>query len=183
MFNMKKSNHFDLSQDQLKSLNEWDLLSQKKDQLFKKKKEVESKLSKIKSQIDIINHKKLTLKPKLKRLKNKYIPIISIGFDKRWSTYNCIIKIGTHQKSFYLGKEKVIKDKINIFFKDDISEKNITFLKEETIKIIRNVINNFLSQISSNKSTNHTNKLSFDNIIKKYEEQGDWEYYKWTKSN
>ena len=56
-------------------------------------------------------------------------------------------------------------------------------LKEETIKIIRNVINNFLSQISSTKITKHNNKLSFENIIKKYEEEGDWEYYQWTKSN
>jgi len=180
---MKKSNHFDLSQDQLKSLNDWDLLSLKKDQLSKKKREAEIKLNKIKSEIEIISQKKLKLKPKLKRLKNNYIPIISIGFDKRWSTYNCIIKIGSHHKSFYLGKEKAIKDKINVFFKEDISNKNIAFLKEETIKIIRNVINNFLPQISSTKIKKHNNKLSFENIIKKYEEEGDWEYYKWTKSN
>ena len=52
---MKKSNHFDLSQDQLKSLNDWDLLSLKKDQLSKKKREAETKLNKIGSFIPAKN--------------------------------------------------------------------------------------------------------------------------------
>ena len=180
---MKNNNLFDLNQEQLKSLNEWNLLSQKKEHLSKQKKQVQAKLNKIKSEILIVNNKKSKLKPKLKVLKNKHIPIISIGFDKRWSTYNCIIKIGNHQKSFYLGKENLIKNRINVFFKDDISNRDIVFIKNETIKIITKVIIFFLSQISSTKSIKHNNKLSFENIIKKYEEEGDWEYYKWTKSD
>ena len=104
--------------------------------LKEKKKAIINELKKIKTN-------KLRLKSFLKNLKKNHIPIVSIGFDKRWSTYNCIIKIKGNSKSFYLGNENGIMNKIQQFYIQDLSKKNIDFIKDAVSSIIRSVVLDF----------------------------------------
>ena len=83
-----------------------------KEKAVKKKKEDQHKTSGDKEKIETIERRQYKLKPSLKKLKKDFIPTVSIGYDKRWSTYICIIKIKGGSKSFYLGKEEDIKKRV-----------------------------------------------------------------------
>ena len=148
-----------------------------KKKLAKKRKKANIKLQSIKEKIEFIERKQSKLKPSIKKLKKDFIPTVSIGYDKRWATYICIIKVKGGSKSFYLGKEEDIKKKIGVFYKEDITKMDIDLLKKETLKIIRNVIGEFLLNAFNKEKQKGKKKISFDNIINRYIEKGDWDYW------
>ena len=76
-----------------------------------------------------------------------------------------------------LAKEEDIKKKIGVFYKDDIGRMEIELLKKETLKIVRNVIGEFLSDAFNKEKPKGKKKISFDNIINRYIEKGDWDYW------
>jgi hypothetical protein len=95
-----------------------------------------------------------------------------MGFDKRWSTYNCIVKFKDLHFSFYLGKEKAIKNKLQQFHQKDISRRGKGFIKEQIKEIVRAVVPNHLKSDNSYKSVN------FKKIIELYILSGEWNYWK-----
>ena len=70
-----------------------------------------------------------------------------------------------------------LKKKIGVFYKEDISNKDTEFLKKETLKIIRNVIGDFLLNAFNKEKQKGKKKISFNNIINRYIEKGDWNYW------
>ena len=54
---------------------------------------------------------------------------------------------------------------------------DIDLLKKETLKIVRNVIGEFLSEAFNKEKPKGKKKISFDNIINRYIEKGDWDYW------
>ena len=172
-----KGKYYSLSDEQKELLSMWRDLKAQKKKLAKKKKKVNIKLDAIKEKIDFIEQKQSKLKPSIKKLKKDFIPTVSIGYDKRWATYICIIKLKGGSKSFYLGKEGDIKKKIGVFYKEDISKMDIDFLKKETLKIVRNVIGEFLLNAFNKDKQKGKKKISFDNIISRYIDKGDWDYW------
>ena len=172
-----KGKYYSLTDEQKEVLILWRELKAQKKKLSKKRKKANIKLQAIKEKIETIEWEQTKLKPSLKRLKKDFIPTVSIGYDKRWSTYICIIKVKGGSKSFYLGKEEGIKKKIGVFYKEDISNKDTEFLKKETLKIIRNVIGDFLLNAFNKEKQKGKKKISFNNIINRYIEKGDWNYW------
>ena len=78
----------------------------------------------------------------------KVLPIISIGFDSRSSTYICIVKYKKATKSFYLGNESKLKSRLQQFYLDDLNIKKMDFIKEEVKMIVSNVISDFINNFS-----------------------------------
>ena len=146
-------------------------LKVKEKMLKEKKKAIINELKKIK-----IN--KVRLKSILKNLKKNHIPIVSIGFDKRWSTYNCIIKIKGKSKSFYLGNENGIVDKIQQFYIQDLSKKKTDFIKDEVSSIVKSVVLDFYDKEYLKTLSKDEQKLNFKNILDRYFEKGDWTYWR-----
>ena len=168
---MSRSSKYDSLNDfQKEKLNEWKSIKIKEKKLKEKKEAINIELKKIKKN-------KLKLKSFFKNLNKNHIPIVSIGFDKRWSTYNCIIKIKGNSKSFYLGNEKGIKNKIQQFYKKDLSTKKIDYIKKETSLIIRSVVMDFFNKEYLKTLTKEEKKLNFKNILNRYFEKGDWTYW------
>ena len=172
-----KGKYYSLTDEQKEVLIVWRDLKAQKKKLSKKRKKTNINLQPIKEKIETIEQKQYKLKPSLKKLKKDFIPTVSIGYDKRWSTYICIIKIKGGSKSFYLGKEEDIKKKISVFFKEDIADMDIDLLKKETLKIVRNVIGDFLLNAFNREKQKGKKKISFENIINRYIEKGDWDYW------
>ena len=172
-----KGKYYSLTDEQKEVLIVWRDLKAQKKKLSKKRKKTNLKLQAIKEKIETIERRQYKLKPSLKKLKKDFIPTVSIGYDKRWSTYICIIKIKGGSKSFYLGKEEDIKKKISVFFKEDIADMDIDLLKKETLKIVRNVIGDFLLNAFNREKQKGKKKISFENIINRYIEKGDWDYW------
>ena len=98
--------------------------------------------------------------------------MVSVGFDKRWSTYNCIVKFKDAHFSFYLGKEKAIKNKLQQFHQKEISRRGQSFIKDKIKEIVRAVVPNHLKSGNSYKSVN------FQKIIELYILSGEWNYWK-----
>tara|TARA_B100000929_G_scaffold119795_1_gene94953 strand:+ start:2959 stop:3516 length:558 start_codon:yes stop_codon:yes gene_type:complete len=172
-----KGKYYSLNDEQKELLIIWRDLKAQKKKLSKKRKKVNIKLQSIKEKIEIIEQKQSKLKPSLKKLKKDFIPTVSIGYDKRWGTYICIIKVKGGSKSFYLGKEEDIKKKIGVFYKEDIENMNIDLLKKETLKIVRNVVGDFLLNAFNKEKQKGKKKISFENIVNRYIEKGDWDYW------
>ena len=103
--------------------------------------------------------------------------MISVGFDKRWSTYNCIVKISGATKSFYLGKENAIKRKIQQFHSKNIMGRGMSFVKSEVIKIISTVIMQFIDMKSPKDPFKKTIKLNLENVLERYVASGEWDYW------
>ena len=160
-----------LNNSQKEKLKQILSLKVKEKKLKEKKKAIINELKKIKNN-------KLRLKSFLKNLKKNQIPIVSIGFDKRWSTYNCIIKIKGNSKSFYLGNENGIVNKIQQFYIQDLSKKNIDFIKDAVSSIIRSVVLDFYDKEYLKTLSKDEQKLNFKNILDRYFEKGDWTYWR-----
>ncbi len=172
-----KGKYYSLTDEQKELLILWRELKAQKKKLSKKRKKANLKVQLIKEKIVSIELKQKKLKPSLKKLKKDFIPTVSIGYDKRWATYICIVKVKGRSKSFYLGKEEDIKNKIGVFYKDDIENMNIDLLKKETLKIIRNVIGDFLLDAFNKERQKGKKKISFENIVNRYIDKGDWDYW------
>ena len=70
-----------------------------------------------------------------------------------------------------------------MFFIKKISQRKTQPLKKETLKIIRNVIGDFLLNAFNKKKQKGKKKISFNNIINRYIEKGDWDYWVKEKNN
>lgn len=145
--------------------NSLNTLKSKKKSLLNKKKKIIKEINAIK-----IQEKEIRNKLKVNEGQNKLV--VSVGFDKRWSTYNCIVKFKDAHFSFYLGKEKAIKNKLQQFSQKDISIRGQTFIKDEIKEIVRAVVPNHLETGNSYKSVN------FKKIIELYILSGEWNYWK-----
>ena len=138
---------------------------------LKKNKLKEMKTKIIKS-IYLLNIEEKELRSDLKKFNQSNRFIVSIGFDKRWSCYNCIIKFRKLHFSIYLGNEKKIKKLLQQFHQDNIKDRRIEDIKIEIKQIVSSVTPTYLKQ------NNTKNKLSFKKIIDLYVERGEWNYWR-----
>ena len=140
--------------------------------LKSKKKVLLNKKKRIIEEINAIKIQEKKLRNELKINEDQFKLVVSMGFDKRWSTYNCIVKFKDLHFSFCLGKEKAIKNKLQQFHQKDISRRGKGFIKEEIKEIVRAVVPNHLKSGNSYKSVN------FKKIIELYILSGEWNYWK-----
>ena len=153
--------------DEKELINLLKLINSRSKSLSIKKREITKTIQGLKNQ-----EKKI--KKELRSLKKKNKFIVSIGKDKRWATYNCIVKYQSFHFSFYLGKEKKIKKLLQQFYREDLREKNMKFINTQIKKIVQSVVPNYLKKYRSK------NKLKFDKIISLYLSSGEWDY--WSES-
>ena len=147
-------------------------LKNKLNNLSLKKKSLLKKKVKIVQEINSIKIKEKNLRNELKNIDSSNKMIVSVGFDKRWSTYNCIVKYGDTHFSFYLGKENSIKDKLQQFNHEDISKIGQTLMKNKIKEIVRKVVPNYL------KDGNFFKTINFKKLIELYILSGEWNYWK-----
>ena len=166
-----------LSKDELTKLKEIEMLIPEHENLLKTKSKLTSKLKEINHRINIIENYNSEFSLLLKKNNKHLSPVISIGFDKRWSTYNCIVKISGTTKSFYLGKENAIKKKIQQFHSNSIMGRGINFVKSEVIKITSTVITQFVDMKTTGNPFKKRTKLNLDNVLEKYVASGEWDYW------
>jgi len=166
-----------LNKEELSKLNELESLAPEYERLLKTRKRLSEKLKDLNSRIKIVEDYQLEVALLLKKNNKHLAPIISIGFDKRWATYNCIVKISGSTKSFYLGKEDSIKGKVQQFHKNNIMSRGINFLKSEIIKIVSTVIMQFIDTKSLNDPFKKRIKLNLDNVLERYVASGEWNYW------
>ena len=107
----------------------------------------------------------------------KATPVISIGFDTRSSTYICIVKCKKVTKSFYLGNESKLKNKLQQFYAYDLNTKRMEYIKMQVKMIVSNVISDFINPRSKHIFTINP-KLNFKNVLDKFYESGLWEHWK-----
>ena len=96
--------------------------------LKSKKKSLLNKKKKIIKEINAIKIQEKNLRNEIKNCEDQNKLVVAVGFDKRWSTYNCIVKFEADHFSFYLGKENnwktilndEIKDKMNTYYQKDL---------------------------------------------------------------
>ena len=137
-----------------------------------KKKSLKLKKIKIIKSINALKIEEKELKKELKKINQSDQLIVSIGFDKRWSSYNCIVKFRTFHFSIYLGNEQKIKKVLQQFHKNDINYKKIEVIKTEIKQMVSSVIVPYLIKYKTK------DKLSFRTIIDLYIDSGDWDYWR-----
>lgn len=137
-----------------------------------KKKSLKLKKIKIIKSINALKIKEKELKKELKKINQSDQLIVSVGFDKRWSSYNCIVKFRTFHFSIYLGNEQKIKKALQQFHKNDINDKKIEVIKTEIKQMVSSVIAPYLIKYKTK------DKLSFGTIIDLYIDSGDWDYWR-----
>ena len=175
----------------MKKLTNKDIKSLKKDdqnlviiydKILVKEKSLKNSLNKLNKQkvklkneyLELVNERK-KISSQVKKIYNKTFITISIVFDKRWKTYLCIFKNSESQKSLYLGKHDLIVDTLSKYYRKDEFDNSIDFLKSELKRILIPIQNKIIS-ISSDKKI-IMKKKKFKNIIKLYEESGNWDYW------
>ena len=150
--------------------------------ILDKEKSLKKSLNKVNKQkvklkneyLELVNERK-KFSSQVKKIHNKTFITISIVFDKRWKTYICIFKNSESQKSLYLGKHDLIVDTLSQYYRKDEFESSIEFLKSELKRILISIQNKIISISSDKKIIMKKKKL--ENIIKLYEESGDWDYW------
>ncbi len=176
---LRKSYNPDLlNKNELSKLSELNSLSNEYDRLIKRKNRLSTELKDINLRIKSIQNLHSEFASHLKSTNKDINPIISVGFDKRWSTYNCIVKISGSGKSFYLGKEKAIKMKLQQFHSNNIMGRGMSFVKSEIIRIVNTVIMQFVDINSEKEIFKKRLKLNFDNVLERYVASGEWDYWK-----
>lgn len=173
---IKKNNFKDIDGDLSDQIDKLSVLQTEKEKLIGKIKSYKTNLNSLKESLDIVNGK--ISKANKKALKSlKVLPIISIGFDARSSTYICIVKYKKVTKSFYLGNESKLKSQLQQFYADDLTPKRIEYIKMQVKMIVSNVISDFISPKSKNIFTANP-KLNFKNVLDKFYESGLWDHWK-----
>ena len=137
-----------------------------------KKKSLKKRKTTISKSINELIIKEKELRKELKKINKTDQLIVSIGFDKRWSNYNCIVKYRTFHFSIYLGNEQKIKNLLQQFHENNINYLKIDDIKNEIKKIISSVIVPYLIKHKTHK------KLTFLTIIDLYISSGDWDYWR-----
>jgi hypothetical protein len=163
-----------LNKDELIKLTQ---LESEHNRLLKRKEKITHQLKDLNNRIKITEDSHSEFILHLKRNNKNFAPIISVGFDKRWATYNCIVKISGATKSFYLGKEVSIKEKVQQFHKNNIMSRGMNFLKSEIIEIVSTVIMQFIDPKSPKDPFKKRIKLNLDNVLERYVASGEWEYW------
>ncbi len=173
---IKKNNFKDIDDNLSFQIDKLRILQSDKEKLINKIKSYKTTLRSLKESLDIVHAQiSYTNKKALKSL--KVLPIISIGFDTRSSTYICIVKYKKATKSFYLGNEYKLKSQLQQFYLDDLSTKKIDYVKDEVKMIVSNVISEFINIRSKNIFTDSP-KLNFTNVLDKYYESNLWEHWR-----
>jgi len=137
-----------------------------------KKKSLKKRKTTISKSINELIIKEKELRKELKKINKKDRLIVSIGFDKRWSSYNCIIKYRNFHFSIYLGNEQKIKNLLQQFHENNINYLKIDDIKNEIKKIVSTVIVPYLIKHKTYK------KLTFLTIVDLYISSGDWDYWR-----
>ena len=173
---IKKNNFKDIDDELSNQIDRLRLLQSDKEKLINKIKSYKTNLRSLKDRLDIVNGE--ISKANKKALKSlKVLPIISIGFDSRSSTYICIVKYKKATKSFYLGNESKLKSQLQQFYLDDLNTKKIEYVKDEIKMIVSNVISDFINTRTKTIFT-ESPKLNFTNILDKYYESNLWEHWR-----
>ena len=173
---IKKNNFKDIDDDLSDQIDKLIVLQSDKEKLINKIKSYKTTLRSLKESLDIVNGE--ISKAHKKALKSlKVLPIISIGFDVRSSTYICIVKYKKATKSFYLGNESKLKSQLQQFYLDDLNTKKIDYIKDEVKMIVSNVISDFINTRTKTIFT-ESPKLNFTNVLDKYYESNLWEHWR-----
>ena len=147
-------------------------ITEKLQSIETKKKSLKLKKIKIIKLINALKIEEKELKKELKKINQSDQLVVSIGFDKRWSSYNCIVKFRKFHFSIYLGNEQKIKKALQQFHKNDINDKKIEDIKTEIKQMVSSVIAPYLIKYKTK------DKLSFGTIIDMYIDSGDWDYWR-----
>ena len=166
-----------LNKEELSKLNELESLTPEYESLLKTRKRLTQKLADVNNRITAIENNQKQVALLLKKNNKHLAPVISVGFDKRWATYNCIVKISGATKSFYLGKENAIKKKIQQFHSKNIMGRGMNFVKSEIIKITSTVIMQFIDMKSTGDPFKKRVKLNLQNVLERYVASGEWDYW------
>ena len=173
---IKKNNFKDIDDELSDQLDKLSVLQSDKEKIINKIKSYKTTLSSLKDSLEIVNIE--ISKANKKALKSlKVLPIISIGFDTRSSTYICIVKYKKATKSFYLGNESKLKSRLQQFYLEDLNTKKMEFIKDELKMIVSNVISDFINTRSKTIFTDSP-KLNFTNVLNKYYESNLWEHWR-----
>ncbi len=173
---IKKNNFKDIDEELSDQIDKLRVLQSDKEKLINKIKSYKATLRTLKKSLDIVNAE--ISKSNKKALKSlKVLPIISIGFDARSSTYICIVKYKKATKSFYLGNEVKLKSRLQQFYLDDLNTKNIDYVKDEIKMIVSNVISDFINTRTRSIFPGSP-KLNFTNVLDKYYESNLWEHWR-----
>ena len=77
-----------LNNDQLQKLGELESLELNYNRLLKRKETITDELRNLNNQIKAIKDTHSDYIVQFKKINKNLVPIISVGFDKRWATYN-----------------------------------------------------------------------------------------------
>ena len=173
---IKKNNFKDIDDELSDQIDKLSVLQSDKEKIINKIKSYKTTLNSLKESLDFVNGE--ISKVNKKALKSlKVLPIISIGFDTRSSTYICIVKYKKATKSFYLGNESKLKSRLQQFYLEDLNTKKMGYIKDEVKMIVSNVISDFIN--TKTKSIfNDSPKLNFTNVLDKYYESNLWEHWR-----
>jgi len=154
--------------EKLSKLNqEVNLLKKNKIKIYNSYLKIKKKIKLIEDQVSNLNNKidfdKIVVKPK-----------ISIGFDKRSYTYNCIYDRGKNKHCFYLGNESTIKSKLKPFHTSDICKQSFKSIKSQLIDVIEIGIN----QYEKEKPNCDLKEINFNLIVRKYIESAKWDTWR-----
>ena len=173
---IKKNNFKDIDDELSDQIDKLSVLQSDKEKIINKIKSYKTSLNSLKESLDFVNGE--ISKANKKALKSlKVLPIISIGFDTRSSTYICIVKYKKATKSFYLGNESKLKSRLQQFYLEDLNTKKMEFIKDEVKMIVSNVISDFINTRTKSIFT-ETPKLNFTNVLDKYYESNLWEHWR-----
>lgn len=162
--------------DQSLKLNYLKKLDTEADRLKLKKKSILGELRRINKKIFINKNEIIKISSSITLRNEQLVPLISIGFDKRSKTYNCIYDIGRNKFCIYIGSEKKIRDKLQEYYIDNIIyELSINDVISDLKEIIR------LTFEDLDFKTLNEKKISFPEIMYLYNKSGKWSY--WKKSN
>ena len=145
-------------------------LDEKRITLESKRKNILNKKKKIDKAIDSLSYEIASINNCLSSTMFKIKPIISIGLDKRTSTYNCIFDNNGMKYCFYIGNISKIKKILTPYFTFDLNNKNPNFLVKELKKIIIIVFDD----LNTNNSIPNPKEINLDFIMSKYFKSGRW---------
>jgi len=159
-----KSNQDEIIIKKLLQLDEKRItLESKRKNILNKKRKIDKAIDSLSDEIVSINN---SLSPNIFKIK----PIISIGLDKRTSTYNCIFDNNGIKYCFYIGNISKIKKILSPYFTFDLNNKNSNFLVKELKKIIIIVFDD----LNTNNTIPNPKEINLDFIMSKYFKTGRW---------
>ena len=173
---IEQNNFKDIDDELSIHIEKLESLKSEKDKLTNKITSYKSTISSLKESLSVVNTQ--IVKTNKKALKSlKVLPVISIGFDARSSTYICIVKCQKVTKSFYLGNELRLRSQLQQFYLEDLNTKSLAYIKNQVKMIVSNVISHFINT-KSKKVFLASPKLNLPNIIDKYYESNLWDHWR-----